>query len=115
MNLAKVALYLEWIAFKLRYEFAPETLNLKGDNMSKDKKWPEQGPLTDEVGKGNDPEANQPARRPSRPKRPEMYAASRIDRILGELPPAEARRVLAMVNAWYASPEPINIPPGYEE
>jgi hypothetical protein len=95
MNLNKVALYLEYIAFHLRIAGGSAGLpsTRKADDMSKKH---EESPAGTAFG---------PPPNATRPRLdPELQAMAKLDRIIAELPTRESvERVLAWLNSRYSS------------
>lgn len=114
MNLAKVALYLEYIAFNLRRE----------ETMSKPKHEPVTLPLTTEgftpATAGNPPEPAIPAAAQESPKQarqgaivkePELVAMNEIAKAMGHLSDLERERVLNWLVAKYRVTFVLQSPP----
>jgi hypothetical protein len=90
VNMAKAALYLEWIAFCLRKEFAPETLKPMSNNYPP-------GVTGREPQIAGEPEEEGSDR--GRKMDSELRAIAGILRTLEDLPEVARRRVIAYLAA----------------
>jgi hypothetical protein len=92
MNLAKVALYLEYIAFRLRYEYAPQTL---GDIMSRPSPVHAVSPIE------NDKPAEDKKAKGTLVADPELVAMNKIAKLMAAIAPDERCRIATWFQAKY--------------
>lgn len=108
MNLAKTALYLEYIAYMLRYHYAPSTIGdrIVAKNRSQTDPVTPEPAIDDQNGKLVDSESTAPVA----PKKPKplmddmLRATSRVDRLIQTIPENIRKWVIQYLVEKYLTP-----------